>query len=761
MLETPSNRCTGCSACFNRCPAGAISMQRDEEGFLYPHVDDAKCTKCDLCNEICPALESRFINDTVQNPICIAGWSADEAERKESSSGGVFSLLAENVIERGGSVCGAAFDANCTLRHILTSTKEDIYELRGSKYLQSDTRDIYKTIKNTLDSNYPVLFSGTPCQVGGLYGFLGRDDDNLLTVDILCHGVPSPLVFKKYLKEISGSGNQIESISFRDKSSGWKGYCFLVNFFKNGVKTRHSKDLKTDSYMKGFLNDLYLRPCCHNCRYTETQRVADVTLGDFWGIGSYRKRLDDDRGTSLILLNNPKGERVFENIRDKMKKTKKVPLKVAVKGNSTLIRPFSPHPHRKSFFRKLQTASNVSHLIEEELDGKSVGIMNLHYSDNFGAVLVAYALSKAVGKLGFNPSIVNYIHQEKGRNDSPVFEAFRRKFLSQTALCKSERDLRKLNRQFNKFIVGSDQVFRLHSNFKYFLYWVTGRKTVTSYAASFGIDIFKGTEIELNKAQALLSRFDAISVREKSGVDICRETFNVSAEHVLDPTLLLDSSDYQDIIDQEGVKEIPKKYIAYMLLDEDNERGIQGENTLAHLKTDYTFINLLKDDHSQFRTVAQWLHTIKNAECIITDSFHCTVFSILFGKPFACVEREWAGNNRIHSLFETLAIKEKLFYDSFDRIPENIFEKSLNYEAVYKNLNHQRDRSFSFIRKCLTLKPVEKRYYPSENTLYFRFMKVPLLGFENKKNKIKVYLFGIIPFLKIKYLGNGKMKVTL
>ncbi|MHC4952029.1 MAG: polysaccharide pyruvyl transferase family protein [Planctomycetota bacterium] len=401
-------------------------------------------------------------------------------------------------------------------------------------------------------------------------------------------------------------------------------------------------------------------------------------------------------------------------------------------------------------------------LPEDVLENKKVGIMNLHYSDNFGAVIVPYALSKVVRALGNQPIIVNYIpKKEYLSNKSSVFEGFRKQFLERTGLCKSEYDLRKLNESFSKFIVGSDQVWRWHSSFKYMFNWVSGRKTLISYAASFGVDDFEGTEVERNKAQNLLSRFDAISVREKSGLDICKQTFNMHAEHVLDPTLLLDESDCQEILDSQVAEKAEEKYVAYMFLNEDKIQAIRDKNTLVDLKSNYEFINILKNKSGSYNTVAQWLYYIKNASYLITDSFHGCCFAIIFKKQFVCIKRNFGGNSRIESLIDMLGIDQSRFYDDINDIPRGIFRRTIDYEEVYDNLKREREKSLYFLKNSLSLKPVYKRYCHGEEVPVYLFKKFLLLRIKSRKDKTRVLLFGFIPILKMKHKKNGRIKVYL
>lgn len=318
MIHIANNSdCCGCGACAQRCPVQCIRMEADCEGFLYPQADQAVCVECGLCEKVCPVLNQP---EPVKPQAVYAAKNPDEAIREASSSGGVFTALSEAVLARGGVVFGARFDAHWEVMHDWTETSEGLAAFRGSKYVQSRMGENFKACERFLKQGREVLFSGTPCQIAGLKRFLRREYDKLLTVDVVCHGVPSPLVWSEYLKEICAgkpdrSFERITDISFRNKAQGWKRYGFQVLAAdpvggENEVlfATRSGRN----SFMRGFLCDLYLRPSCHACPARSGKSGSDLTIGDFWGIGNYRPDYDDDRGTSAVLANTRKGAASLE-----------------------------------------------------------------------------------------------------------------------------------------------------------------------------------------------------------------------------------------------------------------------------------------------------------------------------------------------------------------------------------------------------------------------------------------------------------------
>lgn len=310
MLSLDKNTCVGCSACVSVCAKNCIKMTVDKEGFYYPQIDTDKCVNCGMCDEVCPALHPA---SPVEASDSYAVYSSSDEIRINSSSGGVFYHLAEYVIKNGGVVFGAAFDSDWNVSHIAVDKIEDLPKVQRSKYLQSNTNGVFEKVKKALDDGNLVLFSGTPCQCSGLSLYLNKNYDNLILVDFVCHGVPSPLVWQKYLNYIS-KGRTVKNVSFRDKSSGWQNYNFTV-MFNDG--TRYSVPFFESTYMKLFLKDFILRYSCYNCSSKYPNKYSDITLGDLWGADNIIPN-HDNKGITLVLVNSEKGRNVFEKIKNSM-----------------------------------------------------------------------------------------------------------------------------------------------------------------------------------------------------------------------------------------------------------------------------------------------------------------------------------------------------------------------------------------------------------------------------------------------------------
>jgi len=348
---TEKQNCTGCHACVDVCPVQCIDMVVDSEGFLYPSVNEETCIGCDLCNKTCPVYQ----DNTVKNePSAFACINQKEITRLQSSSGGMFSLVAESVIENGGAVFGATFDGAFRVVHQGIETLEGLTRLRGSKYVQSEIGETYKHAKEFLEQGRQVLFSGTPCQISGLIAFLGREYDLLFCVDIICHGVPSPLVWQNYIKyreQICGS--KVKEINFRQKVEGWKLFSMSFSFENH---TEYQKSLMKDLFLQGFLKNVYLRPSCYDCKFKTIHRQSDITLADFWEIQSILPDMDDDKGTSLVLQNSEKGKKMLDQIKDRMI-MREADLNQAILYNPAAIASARKNPKRELFFQEMNQIS--------------------------------------------------------------------------------------------------------------------------------------------------------------------------------------------------------------------------------------------------------------------------------------------------------------------------------------------------------------------------------------------------------------------
>lgn len=304
------DQCCGCNACRSICPKQCITMTADSEGFMYPVVDTAACVECGLCEKVCPLLHK-----PEQHPLLdvYAAKSRNDDLRLHSSSGAVFSELAYFILDEGGVVCGAELNDKLAVQHCCIDKKAELPRLQGSKYVQSNLGEIFVKVKALLLNNKTVLFSGTPCQIAGLKSYLLKDYANLYTVDVVCHGVPSPAVYRKYLAELAAeAGAAVTKVRFRDKQKGWKrGETVFAT-----PTAVFSASKRQEPYMKLFLNNITIRPSCAACAFNNKRSRADLTIADFWGIDKFHPDFDDDKGVTLVMVNSLKGQQLFNSIKD-------------------------------------------------------------------------------------------------------------------------------------------------------------------------------------------------------------------------------------------------------------------------------------------------------------------------------------------------------------------------------------------------------------------------------------------------------------
>lgn len=350
-IKSPAD-CCGCTACVSACTHNAIVMESDAEGFSYPSVNENLCLDCGLCDKVCPIEHRKLSNSGKTTLEYYALRIKDKEILEQSSSGGAFSVICEYVLNRNGLVCGVEYSSSGLVRHTFVDKKEKLKSLRGSKYAQSNLDGIYTKIKNLLKEKKWVLFSGTPCQVDGLKRYLRKDYETLITVDLVCHAIASPLIYKEYLAYCSKKlGNEVVSINMRDKKTyGWSHKFSYRFFYKNGKNILDP--IKVVNWGRLFFSELINRPSCDECKYANFNRPGDFTIADFWDDYKTRPDIYSTKGTSLLLINSGKAKSVFEDVKDSCHYW---PLRYEEVLQPNLIRPTKVHPQRELFWEYYHT----------------------------------------------------------------------------------------------------------------------------------------------------------------------------------------------------------------------------------------------------------------------------------------------------------------------------------------------------------------------------------------------------------------------
>ena len=704
--------CTGCAACANACPTSAISMKENEEGFLFPCIEEEKCISCGLCYKKCPVNEFDGFAKAEPEVYAVMG---EDKHRATASSGGVFSHIAEYVFENGGIVYGVANKSPFELEFVGAENMDELEKIKASKYFQAVAGDVYKRIKEQLEKGRMVLFGACPCQVAGLLNFLGKEYKNLITADVVCHGVPSYKVIKRYTHDACGT-TDVKEVLFRDKTQyGWSTTNTIVK--TDGEVVRQSYE--SSAFYKAYGSRIATRESCYNCKFARIERVGDFTLADYWHISEFYPSMNDYKGTSCVLLNTDLASMIFDKISRKFKRFAKMPLATATKYNTQLNRPEIRNPQRDYFFKNLEEMP-FNKLVNKcmEKPHYDVGVIGYWYATNYGSVITYYSLYKAIEDLGYKTVIID---RPDKMNDGEPQTVFSRRFMNKFAnVSESYRgnEMSKYDELCDKFVIGSDQVWTVHAirltGYRFFLDFVSDNKTKVSYACSFGQDYFGGLPETRKNVSYLLSRFDGVSVRENTGVEVCKREFNIDADQMIDPIFLKNKEFYEEIAEHSSMK-LDEPYVLSYILDPDEDK----KKMLLHTekKMNKKLINILDGRYNTFEAnnkklnlpntlkdvdEEQWVKLFSKADYVITDSHHGFAMAVLFNKPVICIMNKERGGSRFTSLLGWLGMLDRLVDKTDDLSKKEYLFEPYDYSSVNSVIEEKRQESLAWLKEKLS-----------------------------------------------------------
>ena len=644
---------------------------------------------------------------------------------KRSSSGGMFAELARHVLSKGGVVFGCTMERaeeGFDVKHIYIENEKDLYKLQGSKYVQSNLRNTIKEAKNFLDAGRLVLFSGTPCQIAGLKAYLKQDYDNLLTVDLSCTGAPSSEIFNDYIKFLERKYKQtIIKFEFRNKEKmGWScGNAFIT--FKNGRQKIIYNNIS--SYLNLFITKRLQKTSCKNCKFAGLNRISDITLADAWGIEfEYPELLETkfskNNGISLVLINTKQGKEFLNLIKEDLI-IKCININKLTKYNNPLINTQKPVETKFIDAYKFGGYKNLNKLFKKELGLKyyyfqiknhtpklikniiklflpkkekvDCLLMTWFFLNNYGSILTSFAIYKCLNQLGYSSKFINF------GNISCFNKNFIKKYFPITKRKLSAKDYEDLNKDTNIFILGSDNLINLETNSKLeviknlFCFTLASKKRLMISGSIGAWDGTTKNQEEHNYIKYLLDRFDYVSTREEHGKQVFENVFNVKADWINDPVFYLEKQDFIDL-----TKDIKKDYsnniMQYILYPTDKTEAIveyyKKETGLDIVKFEGNE-NVKYFSRHKNQSVENWLSAIINSKLIITDSFHCTAFSLIFNKPFICIKNTHAAV-RFTSLFKRTGIDIPII-----ETIEDLKNVNLNYDKEQVNKSLEDIRHFA------------------------------------------------------------------
>lgn len=722
-VETIQNDklCNGCGLCEAVCVNSAISLIEDSNGYLKPYIDKLKCCNCKICLYSCPNYSSIENNNYLQNVFV---YMANDTIRYKSSSGGVFGALSQNLIGDGWSICGVAWKDAINIQHIIVDKSQELYKLYKSKYMRSDIRTMYHEIKKIIKEK-KVLFVGCPCQVNAIKRYIG-DTPNLYTVDLICAEAPSSKLIASYINE-KYDVSQIKQIEFRSKDHGWRPDAFKVIFKDGSEKLSHMEDLGQTAFHSRLMMDI----SCEFCQYSSLNRVGDITIGDAWGIPEYKSEYDDGKGTSVVIVNSAKGEVLYRYLHKNYKLFDEIPLRWLEKNR--VNNSVKPHFGRDRFYTEYKMHGYIKSA-DQSLNNKyDVGIVGNWSYPNYGSELSYYALYNVIKDMGYSVLMIEWQENSEWKpyGCTQLFKVEPYSNWEIAYPAKTHADMEKYNELCEVFLQGSDQLLNpfLYKVFNgnFLLDWVYESKKKIGYALSFGHKNIKYPYNIQEEMKFNLSRFDSLSVREETAVNIMSDLFGISTDCVLDPVFLCNKKHYLKLIQKQ---QICGKYMFAYILDMNSKKLKIIEKIKNEMHLNYIIQgDAAKEKTSNIICIEEWLSQIYFSDFIITDSFHGMCFCLIFEKQFIVLNNNNRGSSRFETLLSKLGLAE-LLIENEDIDFKNM--NRINYDSVNKKIDELRKNSFMWLDNSLRR---EKHTNTSDSIYTVLMNKISYL--ENELQKIK------------------------
>lgn len=701
--------CTGCGLCITVCQRDAIKLCENEHGYYKPHVNANICVDCKKCMVVCPIYEEKS-NEKKPNAYA---FMADDSMRKSSSSGGAFGVIASEFMENGGHVCGASWKEDYRVEHIIIHNKSDLYKLQRSKYIRSNISNVMIQIKELLNRGEMVLFVGCPCQVAAIKKYTEKYSENLYTIDLICAEAPSHKIMSMYLNE-NHDMSKVERISFREKQDGWRPDSFTIYFKDGEYEVFHGEDIGQQAFHERMMMDVG----CEHCNYTDFPRIGDMTLGDAWGVVDHNPTLNDSKGTSSVFVNSSKGEKLLIMLEKNKKLCAEVPIEWSYK-NRVLAQSVMPHPNRDRFYEEIETRGFNKSGYDARLGHYDIGLVGNWSYPNYGSELTYFALYKTLKDMGYSVLMIEWPEDSEWKpyGCTQLFERepYRNYEIAYPAV--THGDLYKYNDICESFIYGSDQLLNPYlyncfgRNIK--MDWVDTEKKRIGYAFSFGHDSLKYEEEERRELKFYIQNYDAISVREKTAVDMMRDLFDVESKLVLDPVFLCKKSEYYNLIYK---KESRSPFVFAYILDPSNAIVDAIRKTCSEVGIEAFIIGDAATHNVEMGrnmginyglSIEEWISRIIDCEYSVVDSFHGVCFSILFHKKFIAIANKNRGETRFISILELLGLEERLIKDPSELDKEALL-KDIDYETIDNILENRINESLNWLQNALKGEHINK-----------------------------------------------------